>query len=188
MGKRDFRGKLVSKEEVLRELGDPAGWGKMHRKLEFEKHLVFGQKELNLCGIKGLPGSLTCGYLEFLEKEFEHPIGSETGLVSAGKNFHIEEQEKEAIKDEIRKYTDLLGKLEKNPKEVSDYLDRMKQALKDLMTNPLYGDLPPDNFGDDEEGRTLVKEENLKRRENIRNLRKEIRKYTARLKKLEQAA
>lgn len=182
MSKGDWKGKPVSGEDILKELGDPAEWGKQHRQIEFEMRLRFGRKELDIVGIKGMPGS--DGYLDFLNKELKHPIGSETGLVSAGKNFHIEEQEKEAIKDEIKKYSELLDGLEKSRSAVVEYLDELKKRLNNLRNSSLYADLPLDNFGDTEEGHNLVMEHNRERRENIKKLKEEIKKYSSLLKKL----
>ena len=154
--------------------------------MEFEKRLKFGHKELDIRGIRGYPGSL--GYLDFLKEEFKHPIGSGTGLVSAGKNAHIEEQEKEAITDEILKYSRMLEDLEKSFPEVKAYLGELKRQLDLLENNSLFGDLPPDNFGDDEEGRNLVIKCNRERKENIEKLKEEIVRYSDLMKKLKPAA
>lgn len=185
MGKDDLEGEPVSKEEILKELGDPAEWGKLHRKLEFEKRLRYGQKELDIKGIKGVPG--TQGYLDFLKKELKHPIGTGTGLVSKEKNSHIEEQEKEAIKDEIKKYTKLLKELEKSPKEIERYLRKLKEKLKFLETNLLCVDLPLDNFGDTEEGRELAEKLNWGKKDNILKLKAAIKNYSDLLKRLKEA-
>lgn len=127
--KRDkMIGKPVSKEEILRDLGHPGSWSASSRKQEFKRRLKPGQKDLGLGGIKGFPGHE--GYLEYLEKEFKNPLGTNTSLVSDEENAQILLNNRAEIQLEIDKYRALLEKYEQDPRKIAGYIAYMNSWLK----------------------------------------------------------
>lgn len=165
-----FHGKPVSKEEVLRELGDPATWASDERKIKFENHGL--DKRINIKGLKG--------YLEYLKESEMAPLGSGTGLVSKEKNTHILEQQQQAVRDEIAKWTKVLEDLEKSPEAVEEYIAQLKWWLEFLEEHP---DMDPGSELD-EEMKELCRETNRKHREEKEFHKKEIGKYSKLLAKL----
>jgi len=184
---RDFKGKPVSKEEVLKELGDPAGWGKNEREVERERRGL--DKRPTISGIKGYPG--VEGYLDYLRESLGAPLGSNTGLVSDGKNAHIQEQEQMAIKEEIEKYDKILSELERSPEVVEQYLFTMKNWLE-FTTSMGHDGLVMDIRGVDrnmlsdceKEMYDLAKEAQDKSRKDEKDLKKSIEEYSQRLSQL----
>lgn len=98
-----MHGVLVSKEEVLRALGDPLDWARGERKIEFERRLRPGEQEPDIAGINS--------YLAYLHKSLTQPLGVDTGLVSEERNQEIWQIAVKEIKDEIYKYEQLLRQL-----------------------------------------------------------------------------
>lgn len=123
----DMRGKKVSKDEILKELGNPRGWGALHRKSEFEMRLWRGEKELRLSGIIGHPGHK--GYLKFLYEQLKTPFGSNTGLVSEKENERIAESERVQIRKEIEKHLKQLREYLQSPEKVREYVGDLERAL-----------------------------------------------------------
>lgn len=177
--KRDkVLGEPVSKEEVLKDLGHPASWSALSRKLEFKHRLKPGQTELDLGGIKGVPGNK--GYLEFLEKEFQNPLGSNTGLVSDKENVQILADNRAAIQLEIDKYRMLLEKYEQDPREIARYVGYMDSWLNTMSafyssSTEKIGDSDLDSF---------FESEDKKDAENLETLKARIVEYASRYENL----
>jgi len=170
-------GVRVSREEVLRELGDPAGWGEETRKLEFASRLKRGAKDLDIGGIRGYAQK---GYLAYLEESLASPLGSNTGLITAEASNLIAQKNREETLAEIGKYRARLAELEGVPTEIATYIQDMSRWLDYLVK---IGEEDPDSqpIPELEE---LTREANLRRKKDIARLIRDIRTYTNRLAQL----
>ncbi len=115
----------VNKEEVLRELGHPKTWARHERELEFEIWLRPGETELSMIGINGRPG--LPGYLGYLQKSFESPLGYGTSLVSAVENEEILQIVRAEVTEELKKYEALLKQYEQCPQKIAEYIEDLKR-------------------------------------------------------------
>ncbi|HTK04955.1 MAG TPA: hypothetical protein VL500_05185 [Candidatus Eisenbacteria bacterium] len=125
-----MHGTPVSKEEVLAELGDPAGWSRQSRKLEYARHLKRGETEPGIGGLRGC--GRVGGHISFLEKERAVPLGTGTGLVSEAENMRILALAVAEIDEELAACRVRLAELEKSPDAVRAYLDDMRSWLEYL--------------------------------------------------------
>lgn len=172
-------GEPVSKEEVLKELGDPAGWFANAKKVEFRHRLRKGQDDLDISGIRGY-GRIG-GYLDFLRKESVHPLGTGTGLVSPEKDAEILRAAQAEISEEIRKYEARLVELERSPQAVSDYIASMKWWLSYLVR---LGALDPELEPFDEL-KESARQENENRESEMARLQADIARYEKLLQDLQ---
>ncbi len=176
--RRKMHGEPVGKEEVLKALGNPASWARDERKLEFNKRLVPGNKELDIFGIKGCSGSE--GYLGYLERSLGCPAGSDTGLVSEEENRVILETTTQEISAEIEKYTGLLAKLEEVPAEIEKYLGALKRTIEiKQMFWPENPEAQPI-----EELKELARQSNARTEREVAEIRETIGAYTEILNEL----
>lgn len=174
----DMEGREVSKCEVLAKLGHPAHWAREDRELEFRKHLTRGATDLDINGIKGVPG--VAGYMDYLLNSLRCPLGSDTGLVSAEVSMGIKEMAEREIRKEIQKYEVRLAELEKDPGEVERYIARLRYSLCFL---PEMID-PDPNAQPLEELREGGHRRNAEIKENIERTHQEIARYSELLKNL----
>ncbi len=127
-GKGDMRGKRVSKDEILNELGHPGTWGAERRKMEFQKRLRRGEKKLPLSGIIGYPGHK--GYLKFLYEQLKAPFGSNAGLVSKAESKKIAEKERKLIRIEIDEILKQFKKYWQLAEKIREYVVDLERALE----------------------------------------------------------
>jgi hypothetical protein len=171
-----MHGTPVSKEEVLADLGHPRGWLANSMKVEFRNRLCRGEADLDIAGIRGY-GRMT-GYLDHLRKEFEHPLGTGTGLIPPEDDARVLADAKTVLAAEIAKYEARLAELERSPADVARYVARMRHWLDLLEHNPLFAEQDP-ALEPIEELQELARDANRKRAEELVRLRDDIARYAA---------
>lgn len=169
-----MHGTPVSKEEVLAELGDPAGWLANSMKVEFRNRLATGATDLDIAGIRGY--GRIAGYLDYLRKELAHPLGTGTSLVPPEADARIRAEAEATLRAAIEKYEARLADLERTPSDVSRYLERMRYWLDLLENNMLFAEQDP-SLEPIEELQELTRESNRKRTLEIEGLRAAIAGY-----------
>ncbi|OGF61481.1 hypothetical protein A2662_00640 [Candidatus Giovannonibacteria bacterium RIFCSPHIGHO2_01_FULL_45_33] len=162
--KKSF-GEIVSKKEVLKELGHPRTWGPNERKLEFQRHLKYGRKRLDIQGLKG--------YVAYLKQSFEKPTGSDTGLIGKNENKKILASAKSVITKTLKKCKKRLVRLEKDPLEVAFYISDVARNI-DMYQSMGWMNPEKENL---EEMRALALESNIKNSKKISDLKEELKKY-----------
>jgi hypothetical protein len=134
-------GEPVSNVEVIADLGHPSGWLANSMQIEIRNRLVKGNVDLDIAGIRGY--GLFVGYLGFLRKQLERPIGTDTGLVPPEVEAQIRSDSEAVLTAEIKKYEDRLAELERSPAELSRCLERMRDWLDTLENNSLFAERDP---------------------------------------------
>lgn len=173
--RKTIQSELVSKEEVLRELGNPAEWFALSRSVQFKSHLCRGQSDLDITGISGRQTEDSKGYLGWLKAELAYPIGSNTGLVSDGESAKIAAASRATIAAEIEKYEARLEVLERDPDAVHGHIAALESWLAFLGK---FGPMDPDDQPT-EELVELAKQDVIDRAKEVEDLRSEIKRYTA---------
>jgi Asp-tRNA(Asn)/Glu-tRNA(Gln) amidotransferase C subunit len=178
-----MHGELVSKEEVIAEFERPSPeWERNSRRIEFEKRLKRGESDLGIGGIRGY-GHMT-GYLSYLERSLQYPLGVGTGLVPPEEDEHIRSELESEIRAEIDKYRARLAELEQSPEAVAEFLADMQSWL-DYVEK-----LAPMDVEDqpDEEFKELARESNKKQVDEIAQLKRDIEAYSELLRQLQAAS
>ena len=157
-------GEPVSKEEVLKALGHPRTWWPRQRRNEFWRHLLPGQKQMSINGLKG--------YLKFLKQSLEKPPGANTGLVSDEENAEISRSVQAKISKETEKCEKRLARLEKNPLEVAFYISDLERNI-DMYQSMGWMDENEELQGLKE----IAVEANKENRTKIDKLQAELTKY-----------
>lgn len=166
-----MEGMPVSKGEVLSALGHPVSWARDERKGEFNKRLAPGMTDLDIAGIKGIPGAV--GYLDYLLRSLRCPLGWDTGLVNREVDEGIKEMVEREIVAEVWKYTQRLAELEEDPVEVERYIAKLRRRLEVL---PRFIEDDPDAQLL-EELRESGHRKNAEIEENIERIHQEIARY-----------
>jgi len=143
--KDKMQGRIVSKEEVIAQLGKPTvEWSRKARQHERQKFLTDGRIGLSIRGLKscGERG----GFIAFLEAELRCPTGWGTNLVTEEENAAIFLRATRETEAELKACRERLALLERSPDEVRRYLDDLRRWL-DFARK--MAALAPESEGDD---------------------------------------
>lgn len=183
---KKMHGEVVSKEEVSKELGHPSEWLELHMRLEFEKHQTTAQKalgetSLDITGIHGRGCPSMPGYLGWLRKELEHPIGTRTGLISPEDEAKLLEKSQAVIRAEIAAQEARLAELERDPAAVRAHIERVRWWMD---TKQSMGPMDPEDQPV-EELVELAKQDVIDHTRDMEGMRQEVERCLGLLARIE---